>query len=369
MSDSIKQIEDTIIARERVSTESVAWLFSEGSDEDLRSLSSLARRHYHTDGVASYLKMAIVNYTNICVAKCDYCSFYRLPHEDGTYLLNQNQVFAKINELVSFGGTLVGFNGGFHPKLTILDYAKLFKAIHLEYPSLKFYEMTVAEFMFTCKLSKVSYEEGAKILKDHGTEWITGGGAEILVDSFRLRHSPGKYKVEDYYAAQKAILDQGLGSTATMVIGFDESTSERLEHLERLRRFQDENQNRLASFLCWTYKPFGNALGGKEISTREYLRWLAICRIYLDNFVHIRTSVLTKNERALEALLWGANDFDLPTEDEVTQKAGATISHAFDSVLNHAEKIGIKAVYRKPFDTRVRPILSWQPLSDSTISS
>jgi cyclic dehypoxanthinyl futalosine synthase len=164
--------------------------------------------------------------------------------------------------------------------------------------------------------------------------------------------------------AQKAILDQGLGSTATMVIGFDESITERLEHLERLRRFQDENQRSLASFLCWTYKPFGNALGGKEVSTHEYLRWLAICRIYLDNFVHIRTSVLTKNEDALQALTWGANDFDLPTEDEVTQKAGATISHAFDAVLNHAEKLGIQAVYRKPFGTRVHPVSSWQPLAE-----
>ena len=161
----------------------------------------------------------------------------------------------------------------------------------------------------------------------------------------------------------------GMGSTATMVIGFDESLDERLNHLESLRNFQDRVGGSLASFLCWTYKPFGNALGGKEVSTNEYLRWLAVCRIYLDNFVHIRTSVLTKNERALEALLWGANDFDLPTEDEVTQKAGATITHAFDTVLNHAEKIGIKAVYRKPFDTRVRPVLSWQPLAEPTVPS
>jgi cyclic dehypoxanthinyl futalosine synthase len=363
MAPTLLQISQEVTAGERVSKEAASWLFTHGSDEDLKSLSRSVRRRFHKDGTATYLKMAIVNYTNVCVAKCDYCSFYRLPHEAGTYLLNQDQVFKKIDELVSFGGTLVSFNGGFHPKLSLMDYAKLFQAVHQKYPNLKFYEMTVAEFMFSCKLSKLSYAEGAKILKDHGTEWITGGGAEILVDSFRNRHSPGKYKVEDYYAAQKAILDEGLGSTATMVIGFDESLEERLEHLDRLRKFQDDNSGKLASFLCWTYKPFGNALGGHEISTQEYLRWLAICRIFLDNFVHMRTSVLTKNEDALQALLWGANDFDLPTEDEVTQKAGATISHQFDVVLEHAKKIGIQAVYRKPFATRVSTESSWESLA------
>ena len=114
-----------------------------------------------------------------------------------------------------------------------------------------------------------------------------------------------------------------MGSTATMVIGFDESLEERFSHLDRLRRFQDETSGGLTSFLCWSYKPYGNQLGGKEIETSEYLRWLAISRIYLDNIKHIRTSVLTKNEKALDGLLYGADDFDLPTEDEVTQKAGA----------------------------------------------
>lgn len=348
---------------DRISLEAARELYLNGSDDDLKTLASIQRRRFHKDECASYLKMSIVNYTNICVAKCDYCSFYRLPHQSGTYLLSHEEVFAKIDELVNFGGTLVGFNGGFHPKLTIYDYAKLFSAVHERYPNLKFYEMTVAEFMFSCKVSKISYDEGAKILKEHGTEWITGGGAEVLVDSFRERHSPGKFKVEDYYLAQKSILDCGLGSTATMVIGFDETLSERLSHLDRLRRFQDAEKNALASFLCWTYKPFGSELKGTEISHHEYFRWIAICRIFLDNFIHIRTSVLTKNELALVALTWGANDFDLPTEDEVTQKAGATISHSFDSVLDYAKKMGINPIYRKPFEKRIRPAESWSPLA------
>jgi cyclic dehypoxanthinyl futalosine synthase len=209
---------------------------------DLPTLSRLAtkvRNRFNAPNEATYLIMAIVNYTNVCVAKCDYCSFYKLPHEAGTYLLSLDEVCTKIDQLRSFGGTLVGFNGGFHPKLRIHDYAELFAGIHERYPDMAFFEMTVAEFMFSCKVSKLTYEEGAEILKTAGTTWITGGGAEILDDRFRLRHSPGKYKVSDYFAAQRAILNAGMGSTATMVIGFDESTDERFSHLEALRNFQD----------------------------------------------------------------------------------------------------------------------------------
>lgn len=323
-------------------------LFETADDATLAALATTVRGRYHAPDVATYIMMAIVNYTNVCVAKCDYCAFYRLPHQAGTYLLSLDQVCSKIDSMVAFGGKLVGFNGGFHPKLRIQDYAKLFAGVRARYPDLEFFEMTVAEFMFSCKLSKVTYAEGAAILRESGTRWITGGGAEVLDDAFRKRHSPGKYTVTDYFRAQRAILDAGLGSTATMVIGFDETLDERLNHLESLRTFQDETGGGLASFLCWTYKPWNNELGGTEISGREYLRWLAISRIYLHNFRHIRTSVLTRNEDALLGLAYGADDFDLPTEDEVTQKAGATISHDFAKVLAAAQRAGFRPEIRPP---------------------
>ena len=336
---------------ERISTDDAATLYEQATDAELAELATGVRGRFHARDEATYLMMAIVNYTNICVAKCDYCSFYRLPHQEGTYLLSFEQVCRKIDELVEHGGRLVGFNGGFHPKLRIEDYASLFQRVRERYGDrLDFYEMTVAEFMFSCKVSKIDYDEGARILRDAGTRWITGGGAEILEDGFRDRHSPGKYKVQDYFDAQAAILRAGIGSTATMVIGFDETLAERLSHLESLRAFQDETNSGLASFLCWTYKPWNNELGGAEISTQEYLRWLAVCRIYLDNIRNIRTSVLTKNQDALQGLLFGANDFDLPTEDEVTQKAGATISHAFEEVLQVGRDLGFRLIEREPYD-------------------
>lgn len=343
---------DTITAkvqrRESISVSDARWLFEHASDSVLRDLATAVKTRFHSHDEASYLIMAIVNYTNVCVARCDYCSFYRFPGQPDTYLLSTDQVCEHIDALKDLGGQLVGFNGGFHPDLRVSDYVELFGEVRRRYPDLAFYEMTVAEFMFVTKRTKLSYEESAKRFAAAGTRWITGGGAEILTNSFRMRHSPAKYEAEDYYAAQEAILNAGMGSTATMVIGFDETLEERLEHLDHLRNFQARTGARLPSFLCWTYKPWNNELGGDEINTDEYLRWLAVSRIFLDNIPNIRTSVLTQNERALEGLLYGANDFDLPTEDEVTQKAGATISHEFDAILATAPA-GITPRMREPW--------------------
>jgi len=335
-------------SHKRLLVPEAAILYQKASDADLQYFATKARQEKFPGIVATYAPMAIINYTNICVAKCDYCAFFRPSHAPDSYLLTFSEISKRIDgflELVGRG--VVGMNGGFHPKLKIHYYAELFRKIIKKYKNnIIFYAMTVAEFLFVCRLSKISYQEGAKILKQAGIEWITGGGAEILTNSFRERHSPGKFSIEEYYNAQRELLNTGLKSTATMVIGFDESLAERLSHLEKLRKFQDSVQGRLRSFLCWVYKPSNTKLGGEETSHRDYLRWLAVCRLFLDNISHIRTSILTKNETAILALKYGANDFDLPTEDEVTEKAGAKISHNFDCLLKLVNTYGFQPVRR-----------------------
>ena len=332
----------------RIDRAHAEWLFTEASDSLLRELASACRARFHLPAEATWLKMAILNYTNICVARCDYCAFYRLPDQSGGYLLDFSKVCERIEVARALGATMIGFNGGFHPDLRVEDYCSLFGSVRERYPDMSFYEMTVAEFIFVSRRSKLSYAEAASMMAESGTRWITGGGAEIMDDRFRLRHSPAKYKVEEYLEAQAAVLNAGLGSTATMVIGFDETLEERFNHLERLRRFQDEMEGRLSSFLCWSFMPDHTDLGGTALPVEQYLRWLAVARIYLDNFVHIRTSVLTRNEDALRGLAYGANDFDLPTADEVTQKAGAVISHRFDELLSEVNRLGFVPRHRGP---------------------
>jgi cyclic dehypoxanthinyl futalosine synthase len=343
---TFERIRDTIGAGRRIHSDEARWLWKHASGEQLRQLATQVRERFHSPYTCTYMIMRIINYTNVCVAQCDYCAFYRLPGQSGGYVLSQEAVFAKLDELLALGGDLAAFNGGFNPHLPLDYYCDLFRAIRERYGDrLEFYALTVAEFMYLADHARLSFAEAAERLRSAGVRWITGGGSEILTEDFRGRHSKFKYTVAQYFEAQRAILDGGLRTTATMVIGFDETLDERLEHLERTRQFQDETGG-LASFLCWTYKPYFTQIGGVEISSGEYLRHLALSRIYLDNVPRIRTSVLTQNERGLEGLAWGADDFDLPIEDEVTQKAGATISLNFDRILSVARDAGFRPQYR-----------------------
>ena len=342
----ISEVAEKIERGERIDVEDARCLWTEASDQEMKLLASRVRGRYHAPDRCTYLVMRIINYTNVCVAQCDYCAFYRLPGHVEGYVMSSEEVFAKLDELLALGGDLAAFNGGFNPHLPLSYYCDLFASIRARYGDrIEFYALTIAEFMYLADHAKLGFKEAAKRLQDSGVRWITGGGSEILTESFRARHSKFKYTVEQYFAAQRAIVEAGLRTTATMVIGFDETLDERLEHLERTRRFQDETGG-LASFLCWTYKPYFTHLGGIEITTAEYLRHLAMSRIFLDNIGRIRTSVLTQNERALEGLQYGADDFDLPIEDEVTQKAGATISTDFDRILNVAKWLGFEPEYR-----------------------
>jgi cyclic dehypoxanthinyl futalosine synthase len=331
----------------RISVDDARELWQTASDEELKRLAGEVRARYHDPDRATYMVMRIVNYTNVCVAQCDYCAFYVLPNQDGGYVLSRDEVFAKIDELVEFGGDLVAFNGGFNPRLPLDFYCDLFAAVRARYGErVEFYALTVAEFVFLADRAGISYAEAAARLREAGVHWITGGGSEILTEDFRARHAKWKYTVADYFEAQRAIVVAGLQTTATMVIGFDETLDERLEHLQRTRDFQDEVGG-LFSFLCWTYKPYGTAFGGREISPEEYWRHIALSRIFLDNVKHIRTSVLTLNEDAFRALDFGADDFDLPIEDEVTQKAGARIDLDLEGLLAIPQRLGYEVEYRR----------------------
>jgi len=352
MTTTVRDVAARVENGERISTADAAVLWHHAGDEELRRLAGLARARWHEPDRATYMVMRIVNYTNVCVAQCDYCAFYVLPNQEGGYVLSREDVFAKIDELLEVGGDLVAFNGGFNPRLPLHYYCDLFAAVRERYGDrVEFYALTIAEFMYLADRAKLSHAEAAARLRDAGVHWITGGGSEILTEDFRKRHAKFKYTVREYFEAQRAVVEAGVRTTATMVIGFDETLDERLEHLERTRAFQDEclrdGLPGLFSFLCWTYKPYGTAFAGEEVSPREYHRHLALSRIFLDNVKHVRTSVLTQNEAAFRGLEYGADDFDLPIEDEVTQKAGARIDLDLEGLLSIPRKLGYRVEYRR----------------------
>ncbi len=314
--------------------------------ERLRLLAHEKRCQFYPDGQASYIVMRIVSYTNVCVADCSYCAFYRRPNHPEGYVLTHEEIFQKIDELKSAGGSVVAMEGGFHPKLKIDHYENLFRAVRERYgDSIEIYGPTIVEVIFIARSSRISLEEALVTLKKAGLRWIPGGGAEILTDAWRKKLSPRKYLVEDYLSGMELAQRLGYGTTATMVIGFGESWEDRLEHLEHVRKLQDKTGG-FASFLLWTYQSDHTALGGERVSNDEYLKAVAISRLFLHNIPILRASFLTQNQQGPLALKWGAQDFDIPLEDQVTQLAGAKIESKVENVLGWVREAGIEPIQR-----------------------
>ena len=166
---SMAGIQSKVENKERISSGEALWLWKNAGDVELRELAQMVRARFHEPDACTYMLMRIINYTNVCVAQCDYCAFYALPGQEGGYVLSETQVFAKIDELLDLGGDLVGFNGGFNPALPLSYYCDLFAAIRARYgDSVEFYALTIAEFMYLADHAKLSFAEAAVRLKDAG---------------------------------------------------------------------------------------------------------------------------------------------------------------------------------------------------------
>lgn len=321
-----------------------------GDPEQLRLQAHAKRCEQCPDGAATYLIMRIVSYTNVCVANCSYCAFYRRPNDPEGYVLTHEEIFKKMDDLLEVGGSLVAMEGGFHPKLKIDHYENLFHAVRERYgDTLEIYGPTIVEVIFIARNSRITLEEALLRLKKSGLRWIPGGGAEILTDAWRQQLSPHKYSVRDYIDGMELAQQLGYGTTATMVIGFGESWEDRIEHLEHVRTLQNKTGG-FSSFLLWTYQSDNTALGGQRISNEEYLKAVALSRLYLDNIPVIRASFLTQGAQGALALKWGASDFDVVLEDQVTQLAGASIESNVEKVLSWVRVTGMEPIQRIPFN-------------------
>lgn len=330
-------------------TEAAAMDLLGGGGQVLQARAHASRCLHFPEDQASYLIMRIVSYTNVCVADCSYCAFYRRPGDPEAYVLTNDQMFRKIDELVAAGGSLVAMEGGFNPKLRIEHYEDFFRSVRNRYgEAIEIYGPTIVEVIFIARSSRISVEEALTRLKESGLRWIPGGGAEILTDEWRKKLSPKKYSVQEYLEGMETAQRVGLGTTATMVIGFGETWKDRIEHLEHVRTLQDKTGG-FASFLLWTYQPDHTAWKGVRVANEEYLKAVALSRLYLDNIPVIRASLLTQNDKGPEALKWGAHDFDIALEDQVTQLAGAKIERDVEKVLGWVKSAGIEPIKRPPF--------------------
>ncbi len=288
-----------------------------------------------------------INYTNVCESECKFCAFYKRKDEKGAYLLSYDTILEKVRETANAGGTQVMIQGGLHPDLDLEYYLKMLRLIKEEFPSIVIHSFTATEVLYFAKKAGLTVEETLRRLQEAGLASLPGGGAEILVDEVRSRISPNKISTEEWLRVHRTAHKIGMESTATMVIGFGETMADRVAHMEHIRRLQEETGG-FRAFITWTYQPGHTELGGEKTSAWDYMRTLAVTRLYMDNVSHIQGSWVTQGERMGQLTLgFGADDLgSIMLEENVVRAAGTSYDMSIQKMVRIIEGAGRTAAQR-----------------------
>jgi cyclic dehypoxanthinyl futalosine synthase len=320
------------------------------TDADLLQLGRLAdgiRKRIHPEGIVTFVVDRNVNYTNICESKCKFCAFYRDHGAVDAYLLAEEEIFAKIQELVDVGGTQLLMQGGLHPNLGIDWFESLFTKIKERFPQIQNHSLSPAEITQIAAISKLSIQAAVSRLNSAGLDSIPGGGAEILVDRVRQEISPKKIGWAGWAEVMRAAANAGMPTTATMMFGSRESQEEIVEHIFRVRELQEEGGS-FTAFIPWTYQPGNTELGGTTATGVEYLKVLALSRIILDNIPNVQASWVTQGAKMAQvALFFGANDLGgTMLEENVVAAAGCSFRMDQGEMIALIHGAGFKAAQR-----------------------
>src|SRR4051794_24914529 len=306
------------------------------------------RARKHPDGVVTYIIDRNVNYTNVCVARCNFCAFYRPVGSGEGYVLGFEEIFRKIDETIALGGVQLLLQGGHDPDLPIEWYEDLFRGVKQRYPSFKLHALSPPEVIHLTRMTRLSIPEVIDRLIAAGLDSIPGGGAEILVDRVRkLLNCYGKATADEWLGVMREAHLKGLRTTATMMYGHVETVDERIEHMIRLREVQDETGG-FTAFIAWSYQPEHTELGGGEATGVEYLRMLALARIVLDNFPSLQASWVTQGGKVGQlSLAYGSNDMgSVMIEENVVRAAGASYCMDEVEIVRNIENAGFIAKRR-----------------------
>ena len=291
----------------------------------LGALADMVRRRKHPDGIVSYIIDRNINYTNFCNAFCSFCAFYRPPHHEEGYVLPVETIEQKIRETYELGGNQILLQGGHNPQLKIDYYEELFRRLKSSFPDLWLHALSPPEIVHIRNVSRLDLPETIRRLRQAGMDSIPGGGAEILVDRVRKQLATNKCSAGEWLDVMEQGHHQGLRSTATMMFGHVERLEDRIEHLERLRELQDRTGG-FTAFICWTYQSDNTDLGGTEVTSAEYLRTLAVARVYLDNVDNFQASWVTQGPMMGGAsLAFGCNDMGSTMIEENVVSAAGTV--------------------------------------------
>jgi cyclic dehypoxanthinyl futalosine synthase len=345
---TINELADRIRAGARVSADEALELYRRAPLTLLGELADGIRAGRHPGGIVTYIIDRNVNYTNICVARCNFCAFYRPVGSGEGYVLGFDEIFKKIDETIALGGVQLLLQGGHNPDLPLEWYEDLFRAVKARYPEFKLHALSPPEVIHLTRMSKLTAAEVLDRLIAAGLDSIPGGGAEILVDRVRkLLNCYGKATADEWLDVMRQAHLKGLRTTATMMYGHVETVEERIEHMARLRAVQDETGG-FTAFITWSYQPEHTELGGGEATGVEYLRMLALARIFLDNFPSLQASWVTQGGKVGQlSLAFGANDMgSVMIEENVVRAAGASFCMDEVEIVRNIENAGFVAKRR-----------------------
>ena len=326
MPTDVTGILEQTLSGNRLSVDDCTALLESHDIAAIGAAADKVRQRRHPDNIVTYIIDRNINYTNVCNVVCTFCAFYRRPGAPDTYVRTIEEICTKIDETIALGGTGVLMQGGLHPDFGIDWYEDLLRILHAKYPNFQLHCFSPPEIHNIHLISGLDYKTILARLKKAGLYSLPGGGGEILDDEVRLRVST-KCTTDEWLDVMRAVHNVGLRSTATMMFGIGDTVVHRVRHLERIRQLQDETGG-FTAFIPWTFQRENTALGRRikdEPTGIDYLKMLAVSRLFLDNIDNFQSSWLTQGLKLGQvALRFGANDMgSIMIEENVVSAAGA----------------------------------------------
>ncbi len=345
----VARISATVLAGERISADEALTLHEEADLLTLGRLADAVRWRLNPEPRVTYIVDRNINPTNVCVTDCGFCAFYRRPRHAEAYVLEREEIFAKVRETVALGGQQLLMQGGHHPTLKTDWWCALLRALKADF-SINLHALSAPEVDHLARIEKRSVEEVLRDLIAAGLGSLPGGGAEMLVERVRKIIAPKKTSTDRWLEVHRVAHGLGLRSSATMMYGNVETSAERIEHLQRLRDLQDETGG-FTAYACWNTQPAGvpeEHIYPEKTTPTIYLRVLAVSRIFLDNFQNIQTSYVTQGLKLAQvSLRFGCNDFGgTMLEENVVSAAGCFHLESVQAIEKAIQRAGLQPLQR-----------------------
>lgn len=345
MENIIRKIENG----ERISTDEALNMLLNSEFLTLADLANKKRKKLHPEPDVTFVVDRNINYTNICMSECLFCAFYCQEDETGGYVITKPELKQKIEETMKLGGTQILLQGGMHPGLELSFYTDMLRYIKENFP-IHIHGFSPPEIYFLAGKTSLSVSEVLSQLIEAGLDSIPGGGAEILVDEIRTEVSPNKCNAEQWLNVMETAHNLGLRTTATMMFGHVEKPEHIIEHMDKIRSLQDRTGG-FTAFIPWTFQPDNTKIDAQKTSAVEYLRVLALSRIFFDNVDNIQASWVTQGDKiAQAALAFGANDLgSTMIEENVVAAAGVDYMLPKEELIRLIRTAGFQAKQRDCF--------------------